>query len=582
MYDPALMDDQLILGIKGTLSVVELRVMRMRLVQGMRSKAARGELYTLLPPGYELDGDRRPVMDPNERVRNAIADVFAVFRKTWSARQTLLLFHGEDRLVPVRKHSGNRATLVWQLPTQSYLTDMLSNPWYAGAYVWGRRRTELSYRDGVLVRRTGRKRRPEECDVLLRDHHDGYITWEQFEEHRRIMSRNSRVIGGSDASPVRRGGGLLVGLLRCGRCGRMLHVHYWRRSGSAGEYLCGGTYQSGGEYCLSFAGRGVDQAFSAEILRVISPWSLAASEAALERRAEDDDARRRAVELHLRQAEYEAQRSFEQYNEADPRNRLVAAELERRWNVKLEELGRIRSSLEALPTRRVGDTPEVQKTIAWLGEHFDHVWTSDTCTPELRKQNVRTLIEEVIANYDDDTRHLRFTIHWKGGAHSHLDVTKPAAGKAQATSDGDLDVIAKLAVRYGDDDIAHVLTRLGRKTGKGLRWTRERVKSARSRAGIAGRTKTLEDPDLLNMNAAARYCGVSDTTIRRLVEARLVANHQTVPWAPWEVPRADLDAEPVQRIVRHLRSTGRLVLDLGCSTSQMELLVEFQGGSNDR
>jgi DNA invertase Pin-like site-specific DNA recombinase len=572
IYDPVLMDDQLILGIKGTLSVVELRVLRLRLIQGVQAKASRGELVRLLPAGYELDGERHPVLSPDERVRDAMAQVFTTFRTTWSVRQTLLWFQSEARLVPVRQRRGNRWLLHWRLPTQSFLTDVLSNPWYAGAYVYGRRATQVDYKDGVLVRRVGRRRPPEACTVFLRDHHEGYITWDQFEEHRRIMTRNSHTVGAATASsPIRTGSGLLAGLLRCGRCGRHLHVRYWGRAGTAPRYLCVGTYEAGGEYCLGFGGRAAETAVSAELLRVISPLGLAASEAALERRTEEDDSRRRALELALRQLEFEARRAFEQYDEADPRNRLVAAELERRWNAKLEEAARVRSTLDGLSPRTALVGQEERETIAWLGSHFAQVWSHPDCPGELKKKILRTLIHEVIVDLDEVRQQLSFTIHWAGGTHTRLEVTTPSKGKAQATATSDLDVISALAVRYGDDDIARVLTRMGSRTGKGLRWTRERVKSARTRAAIAGRAKTIESPELLNMNAAARYSGVSDTTIRKLVDAGLIRNEQTIPWAPWEIPRGDLERDAVKQVLRHLQTTGRLVLTPTCSSGQQEL-----------
>jgi len=581
LYDPAQMDDQLVLGIKGTLSVVELRVLRMRLIQGMRNKAARGEFQRLLPTGYAYDADGRVVKDPDERIHQAIASIFKVFRRTWSIRQTTLWYHQEGVVLPVRAKPAGREPVVWRLPNVSFVGNVLRNPCYAGAYTWGVRPMESIFRDGRVVRRQGCRLPAEESAVFLRDHHEGYITWEQYEEHRRIMNRNSRVVSGSEASAVRSGQALLAGLLRCGRCGRRLHVHYWGKSGMGARYLCTGTYDTGGKYCLGFGERGVDKAFSAEVLRVLSPLGVQASERALQRRAAACDERRRSKELKVQQLEYEARRAFEQYNEVDPRNRLVAGELERRWNVRLEELTQAQCSLQSLAAESAAMTDEDHRAIEWFGQHFEAVWTSRHCPPETKKQVLRTLIEEVVVNLDEATGELRFIIHWRGGSHTEFRMTKPLSGSGRPTDAADIDLIRSLADRYCDDRIALVLNRLGRQTGKGLRWTRERVKSARSRAGIPGHERPVDLPGLLNQQAAARHCGVSDTTIRRLVEAGLVKNLQTIPWAPWEIPMVDLESERVRRILSHLRETGRLVLELARSDQQGNLFEEFQGGSND-
>jgi len=558
IYDPAGMDDQLILGIKGTMSVVELRVLRMRLLQGARNKAERGELVRLLPPGYEYDGDGRVALDPDERVRAAMASVFEVFRRTWSARQTYLWFRTEGLELPVRNAAGRRERLVWRVPTQSFILSVLHNPWYAGVYTWGRRPVEVVWQDGRLCRRPGKEVRPEDCAVFIPDHHPGYITWEQYEEHRRILNRNSQLMSGGEASPVRSGSGLLAGLLRCGRCGRRIHVRYDSRHGAA-RYLCNGTFPAGGQYCLGFGGAGVDRQFAAELLRVLSPLGLEASLEALNRRGSAHEEEQRSLRLQLEQLEYQAQRAFEQYDCTDPRNRLVAAELERRWNVKLEEVERVRAHLARLPPPEVSE--DEREAITRLGRHFEQVWMAEDCPPELRKRIARTIIEEVVANHDEATDRLSFVIHWKGGHHTCFEMAKPSSSKGQATAEDDIEIIRRLAPRYGDEDITRVLTRLGRQTGKGKGWTSERVKSARVRAGIPGRKHTLADPDVLAMTQAARVCGVSDTTIRRLVEAGLLINHQTIPWAPWEIHRADLDAEPVCGAIAHLKATGKLVLD---------------------
>jgi DNA invertase Pin-like site-specific DNA recombinase len=572
VYDPAQPDDQLVLGIKGTLSVVEMRVLNLRLQQGRANKARRGELLRPLPVGYVYDGEGRVQLDPDERIRQAVASVFEVFRRLQSGRQTFLWFHEEDIKLPIYPAAGRRTRerLLWKLPTDSFIRNVLHNPFYAGAWVWGRRPVEIVWQDGRPVRRQGREREPEDCEVFIREHHEGYITWAQYQEHRRILKRNNQVQTGGDGSPVRSGQGLLAGLLRCGVCGRRLYVRYRGKKGTSFRYLCSGSFQAGGKYCLGVPGAPADQCLSTELLRVVSPLGLAASTEALKRRVSEHTERQRARRLELEQLEYEAQRAFEQYDCADPRNRLVAAELERRWNAKLEEVARLRSALDAEAEPELSD--DDRTAISWLGEHFEQVWTSPDCPPETKKRIIRTLVDEVIAIPNDDGAKVRLVIHWNGGHHTYVEMPKLPPGKRRATAEADIEIIRKLASRYGDDDIAPVLNRLGRQTATGLPWTTGRVKRARQRAHIAGRKRTVRDPDLLSLAAAKRHCGVSDTTLRRLVDAGLLVNHQVVPYAPWELRRVDLDGEPVRSIIDHLKATGELALDPVCSSQQLDLL----------
>jgi len=284
IYDLDVMDDQLVLGIKATLSIVELKVLKMRMLQGMEEKARRGELKRLLPVGYVWDSMDQVVKDPDQRVQQAMDLLFRKFRELRSGRQTFLWFRSHEVELPVNKGQGGRIKIIWQLPTNSFIHNALRNPFYAGAYVWGRRETQVAFEAGKLKKRYGKIRKAEHCRVCLRDHHVGYITWETFQENLEIL-RGNDVKGEGDQSvgAVRAGQGLLAGLLRCGRCGRKLHVRYWGKSGTAARYLCQGAFGAGGNYCLGFGARLVDGRFCQELLEVISPLGLQASIAAAER-----------------------------------------------------------------------------------------------------------------------------------------------------------------------------------------------------------------------------------------------------------------------------------------------------------
>jgi DNA invertase Pin-like site-specific DNA recombinase len=562
VYDLSLMDDQLVMGIKATLSVVELKVLQQRLIQGQESKARRGELYRIIPPGYVLDPEGKQVVkDPNERVRRAIELVFKKYNELWSIRQTFLWFHNEGIELPVNRCTEGPRELIWKLPAQSLVGSILRNPFYGGAYCYGRRQVEFSFVDGRLVKREKGRLPYDQARVFIRDHHEGYISWERFEENQRRMRGNALKTnseGEDSVGAVRSGHGLLSGLLRCRRCGRKLHVRYWGRHGTAARYLCQGDFGSGGRYCLGFGGATVDRRFSEELLKVLSPLGLEASVEATKRLEKQGDARRRALELQLEQLEYEARRAFEQYDEADARNRLVASELERRWNEKLEEVEQVKATLSELKESKPSLSEETRATIAELGRDFSKVWQSVDCPTSLKKRIIRTVVEEILVDLDDETALLHFVIHWKGGSHSGFEMAKPRSGAGRKTSMDDVDLIGEMSSRgYNDDEIARVLSKLGRRTGQGNRWNRHRVEGCRKRYGKKRGTK---DANKLTLAEAASYCGVSNTTISKLVERGLLKKEQVAPWAPWEIERSDLDTEPVRGIIDHLIETGKLVL----------------------
>ena len=573
-YDLSEMDDQLILGIKGTLSVVEIRLLRQRLQRGQEAKASRGELFKRLPVGYVRDPLGEIVFHPDQRIREAISLVFKKFRELWTIRQTFQWFRDHDVELPVNAAPGSR--IVWQIPTQSFIRDVLKNPFYAGAYVWGRRPVKTVFVDGQqLQKRQAACLTPGQCRVFIPAHHMGYIDWEAYEENQRMIRRNVLNLEGDERlASIRAGQGLLSGLLRCGHCGRKLHVRYWGGQGTNARYLCKGDFDLGGDYCIGFGGGLVDRRISQELLSALSPLGIEASVQAIEELDASEDVRCTALVRRLEQLEYEAQRAFEQYDEVDPRNRLVAGELERRWNVKLDEIEQTKGQLAELDSSRRTLSDEDKERLIEMGQRFEQVWHSEHCTPEIKKKIFRTAVEEIIVKADSEANTLHFIIHWKGGAHTQIEMERPKSAVEQRTSEDALDIIRKMAPRYGDDQIASVLNRLGYRTGKQKRWNQTRVKTARRNHSIPGQKRAKPDPDILSLSQAAKYCGVSHRTIERLVEAGVLSREQVAPRAPWEIRRSDLDAQPVQDILDRLRQTGKLILERGDLSGQEVLFTE--------
>ena len=581
IYDLNYLDDQLVLGIKGTLSVVELKVLRQRLLAGQESKARRGELFKRLPIGYARDVVDKVAFHPDRRVCEAIQLVFTKFRELWSVRQTFQWFRDHDVDLPANPIQGTG--LVWKIPSQSLIRDILCNPFYAGAYVWARRPVTTRLVDGRLEKRQGAMRSAEECRVFIRDHHVGYIDWVTYEENRRIVRRNSVNRDGDESmAAIRAGQGLLVGLLRCGHCGRKLHVRYWGGRGTNARYLCKGDFDDGGQYCIGFGGGSVDRRVGQELLKVIAPLGVEASLQALEELSANGAAQRAALSRKLEQLVYEAKKAFEQYDAVDARNRLAASELERRWNEKLEEIEAVKRRLSSLDAQRHSLSIEEEVRIRSMGDRFAEVWQSSHSPPTFKKMVFRTAIEEIIVRTDQDKKSLELVIYWSGGAHTQLAMERPRSATETATPMEALDIIRCMAVHYGDDQIASVLNRRGYSTGKGKRWNQTRVATARRNHSIAGQKRALPDLARVSLSQAARICGVSHRTIERLVEAGLLKREQVTLRAPWEIRRSDLDTTPIRRIIDRLHRTGKLTLQGVCTEDQFALFTENAGIDNAR
>jgi hypothetical protein len=352
-------------------------------------------------------------------------------------------------------------------------------------------------------------------------------------------------------------------------------VRYWGKSGTAARYLCKGDFDTGGTYCLGFGGSTIDRRFSEELLKGISPWGISAGLEAVKKLSVKRDEKYAVLARQLEELEYEERRAFEQYNEVDPRNRLVAEELERRWNEKLEEVETLKATLREIEQDTRILAQEEREEILAMGEHFPEVWASENCPPSMKKKIIRTVVEEIIVDLDDETQMLTFIIHWKGGSHTRYQMLKPQSGKGQKTTLEDLEIIRKMGIRYGDDEIARVLNKLGRRTGKGNRWNEQRVKTARKRYDIPGQQRRKSGVDILTLGEAARYCGVSQTTIKRLVKEGALHKEQIVSWAPWEIKRTDLDSEGVQSIVERLKKTGKLITGRDDSELQDSLFIDI-------
>jgi DNA invertase Pin-like site-specific DNA recombinase len=463
VYDPRLVNDRLLLGMKGSFSELELSILRQRSQEALRLKASRGDLHTSVAVGYLRSVNDRLEMDPDRRVREAVGLVFRKFDEVGSVRQVALWLRQESIQLPTIVYGPQGRAVAWHLPRYNTVHRMLTNPVYAGAYAFGRTVSQIRIEAGRKVIKQGAQRRPEQWRVLLRDHHSGYITWEQYERNQHLIGDNANMKGAMVPGSVRNGGGLLAGLLRCGHCGRKLKVRHNGLRGVA-RYFCNdaSVNHATKEKCIAFGNMRIDAAVSAEILRVISPFAIDAAIAVVADRERAGTGRITQLELALEQARYEAARAQRQYDAVEPENRIVAAELERRWNERLRELMRleeeVRTAREELPAAGISDLERAK--LMELADDLPRAWHHAAATAETRKRILRTMLDEVVVNLDPG--HLRLKLHWRGGDHTALEVPRTAHGQHRwKTSAATEQLIRDLARLLSDGSIASVLNRLG-------------------------------------------------------------------------------------------------------------------------
>jgi Recombinase/Resolvase, N terminal domain len=413
VYTPRQSNDRLLLGLKGSLNEYELDLLRQRSVEARREKAKRGELIVASPAGY-IKGEDRLEKDPDLRVQERVLLVFSKFVELGSARQTLLWFLEHGLQVPV---SAPRDQVVWRRPRYTTIYKMLTNPVYAGAYAYGRTEHSVQYEQGEARRRSRRKPR-DQWWALIRDTHEGYISWKQFEEIQHMMINNVHVRDRSGTA--KRGLALLAGLLRCRRCGRKVMVAYTGKEPYVLRYVCHRSALDNGEPpCITFAGLGLDEAISHEIMAVLEPAAIDAAALAAEQETVQQEEIISVLKRELEAARYSARRAEKQYEATDPDNRLVASELERRWNSALEKVQQLEMRIEQAMRGRQG-MPTTKAEFESLAGDLEAVWKHPETDVRLKKRIVRTLIEEVVVDVDGQAGEIIAVVHWKGGVHTEV------------------------------------------------------------------------------------------------------------------------------------------------------------------
>ena len=543
-------------GLKGSLNEYELDLLRQRSVEARREKAKRGELIVGAPAGF-IKGEECLEKDPDRRVQERVLLVFSKFFELGSARQTLLWFLEAGLQVPV---SAPRGQLKWRRPRYTTIYGMLTNPAYAGAYAYGKTEHSIRYEQGQ-ARRQSRRKPSQQWWALIPDTHEGYISWKQFQEIQVMMTNNVHVR--SRSRSVKRGSGLLAGLLRCRRCGRKLMVAYTGNGPFVLRYVCHRSALDNGEPpCISFAGMNLDEAISREIVSVLEPAAIKAAVLATEQESQREDESIAALRRELEAAQYTARRAERQYDTTDPDNRLVASELERRWNDALEKVQQLEIRIaDAMRGRQVArGTREEFETLA---RDLEAVWGHAETDARLKNRIARTLIEEVVVDVDSEAGEIIAIVHWKGGVHTEVHVARQRRGYSRAhTPKKIVDAVRVLVRICSDDTIAGALTRSGLVTGMGNRWTRERVTSLRSHHDIACYSAERRKAEgWLTLTEAADQLQMSSITLRLAIERGEIEAEHPLPNGPWVINRRALQTEKAVRFLQRFRNQRQAILE---------------------
>ena len=550
VYTPRQSNDRLLLGLKGSLNEYELDLLRQRSVEARREKARRGELLVTAPIGYLKTEEQHWEKDPDRRVQQAVLLVFRKFVELGTARQTLLWFLEHGLQLPVYTRQGET---FWKRPTYATVYRILTNPIYGGAYAYGKTERTLHYENGE-PRRGARRKPREQWLALIPNSHEGYVSWEQHQQIRRAIAENVR--GGEPSGIVQGGAGLMTGLLRCRRCGRKLAVSYTGNHHDVLRYECRrGWLDSGEPRCIGFGGMPVDETIAQELLRVVQPAAVEAAVLASEEEARKQDEVLEAWGRDLEAARYAAQRAQKQYDAADPENRLVADELERRWNQALQQVREIELRIEQHVHGQGKASTATREEYEELATKLETVWNCADTDVRLKKRMVRTLIHEVVVDVDAEAGELILVLHWQGGVHTELRLPRRRRGhNRKQTSKEIVDAVRTLARICSDEVIAGALNRNRLLTGRGNRWTKEGVTSLRSHHAIlCYGTDRRQTEGWMNLTEAADSIGVSARTLRLAVERGEIEADHPLDDGPWVFNRCELEKKATVSFVERVR-----------------------------
>lgn len=525
VYDPAHFNDRLLLGLKGTMSEAELHVLKSRLQGGILNKARRGELEIALPVGLVYGPNGRVCLDPDRQIQDTVRLVFESFREAGSACAVLRRMRAQHILFPRRIARGiGKGEVLWGELDHSRVLEVLHNPRYAGAFVYGRRRTTYN----AELKQVQLELKRENWQVLIRDAHPGYISWDEFERNELTLQRNA--VGFSTSlrgGAPREGVALLQGRVLCGRCGSRMRVRYDHREGQQRPYYScneGTVRRAESRNCQWIQGTAIDAAIGALVLQTVAPAAIEVALAVQQEIAQRVDQAAAMRLAQLQRCRYEAELARRRYVKVDPDNRLVADALEAEWNERLRQLDALQREHERQQQadQTLLDESSRQRVVD-LAQDLPRVWNDRRTSALQRKKMLALLIEDVtLVSGVQVSVHVR----WRGGQTQSLTVDKPRPiALVRKTLPHVVHLIDELLETCTDVEVSQRLNELGHRNWRGDPFTHKKVRLVRITYGLKSRFQRLRQRGMLTSGELARRFGVCPTTVNHLGRLGILKRH---------------------------------------------------------
>jgi len=561
IYDMSDFNDRLVLGLKGTMGEAELYILRSRMLGGKENAAAKGELRYPLPVGFVYDPNKKIIKDPDEQVKNAVSAVFSSFRLSGSAYGVVHFFAENMMRFPKRAYGGAwDGKLTWATLTHSRVLGILHNPSYAGAYVYGRYRDKKTVdSDGRYLHHTVRLPK-EDWKVFLPNHHDGYISWGEYESNLKALAAN--LTNGEKSAPAREGAALLQGLVICGKCGRGMSVRYTGNGGIRPVYECKGRWEHGNKaMCTSIPAQIADQTVSERILSLMKPSEFEIALKLIHNIAETDHASDRNWRLSLERAQYETTRAERQYMLAEPENRLVVRTLEAAWNEKLQELDQLNKDYAAHCSKKSWQPSDNERDeIIKLAESIPKIWNAPSSSHKERKRIIRILIEDVTVMAESGNPEFFVGLRYRSGYTETINLTKPRkrCDVVRHTEDT-ITMVRELSEFLDDAQIADHMNDRSLRTPAGKSFTEDSIQWIRFKHKIPGFRQCSRQG--LTVKEAAKYLEISTGKVYYYIDKGVIPALKQRPGWPWEI---SLDDKNIPLIKDMLRNSLKNTVAVGC------------------
>ena len=530
-YDPAQFNDQLLLGLKGTMSQAELHLIRARLYGAKLNKAKRGELRFPIPVGYIYDDQGNIIFDQDAQVCHIIQLLFSVFKEKKTAYAVVQYFGSNNILFPKRAYGGRwKGKLIWGRLIHARALSILKHPFYAGVYTFGRYKTVKKINQHGEIISTTKRQPMDQWPVLIKDHHPQYITYDQYQHNiQQLQDNRTNTPDQFLAGPPREGATLLQGLLVCGICGRRISIRYKVNKAIIPTYECNGRKRQGltGSSCFSFRANLVDPIIEQKVIQILTPDNVTIALSAMAEMEKRNDSLNRQWEMNIQRCQYQsdiAQRRFEQ---VDPANRLVAASLEKSWNRELEKLALAKSEYEQQQIKADTEFPPHKRAqIASLAKEIPTLWNKTTNLKD-KKRIVRLLISDITVSKSNQKKTLSLNMRWQAGPVEQIQVKMPPhAADSIRYPQATVEKVRSLTMQYGDNKkTVAILNEQGVLSATGKTFTRDMIQWIRFKHKM--KMPVLKSDDEYSVNQVRTIFNVSRHMVYYWIQNNYITARKT-------------------------------------------------------